>query len=327
MGHHLSGLELHPYGIGARSHIADFYAFHKPEDPNKTILIVDVNPFSPTMGSSFDHETLYEVKVDGDGDAVADVAFRVRFSPLVGGSDGWPQTGTQTVSLYRVTGKDAAGLGDGGEPLIQAAPVSFGPNPQVTRAGDYALFAGIRSDPFFADFEGAQNNFQFTGTDFFIDKNVFGIVFELPNQALGPNPQVGLWAQVVVPHDGQLVQADRLGRPGIDATFNQSDEDKRTYNLQQPTRDRELFHDKFAGVLQFMGHYPPEEANQIASVLLPDIMPYDYSSPDGPENGRNLTVDSIDAGIALITRGAVPGDGVGPHTDLLSEFPYMGHPH
>jgi hypothetical protein len=43
-------------------------------------------------------------------------------------------------------------------------------------AGDYRFFAGWRRDPFFCDLQGAQNNLQFTGDDFFVDKHVCSIV-------------------------------------------------------------------------------------------------------------------------------------------------------
>jgi hypothetical protein len=64
----------------------------------------------------------------------------------------------------------------------------------VTEAGDYRFFAGWRSNPFFFDRRGAVNNLQFTGDDFYADKNVSSIVLEVPNSALGPK-EVGLWAQ------------------------------------------------------------------------------------------------------------------------------------
>jgi hypothetical protein len=44
------------------------------------------------------------------------------------------------------------------------------------------------------------NNIQFTGDDFFADKNVCSIVLEVPNSALGPK-QVGLWHRTLVPAD------------------------------------------------------------------------------------------------------------------------------
>src|SRR3712207_7360336 len=55
-----------------------------------------------------------------------------------------------------------------------------------------SFFAGWRSDPFFYDAGGALNDFQFTGEDFFTDKDVCSIVLELPNSELGAT-EVGLW--------------------------------------------------------------------------------------------------------------------------------------
>ena len=60
--------------------------------------------------------------------------------------------------------------------------------------------------------------------------------------------------------------------------------------------------------------------------LLPDILPYDYSRMAGYPNGRTLTDDLLDVTLSLITNGQVTGDLVGPHTDLLDDFPYLGSP-
>ena len=51
-----------------------------------------------------------------------------------------------------------------------------GEKPLVTKVGDYRLFFGWRSDPFFFDVNGNFNHMQFTGDDFFKDKNVCSIV-------------------------------------------------------------------------------------------------------------------------------------------------------
>jgi hypothetical protein len=76
-----------------------------------------------------------------------------------------------------------------------------------------------------------------------------------------------------------------------------------------------------------MGQYPPDEAIAVAGTLLPDVLPYDYRSPPGlPENGRTLTDDAFDLALSVYTRRPIT-DGVGPHTDLLAEFPYLGPPH
>ena len=91
---------------------------------------------------------------------------------------------------------------------------------QVTRAGDYRLFAGWRSDPFFFDLNGGLNNFQFTGTDFFSDKDVCGIVLEASNSVLS-SKEVGVWARtVVLAGGGRWVQAERGGRPSQAASVD-----------------------------------------------------------------------------------------------------------
>ena len=83
--------------------------------------------------------------------------------------------------------------------------MSFGENASIAESGGYRFFAGIRSDPFFFDLEGYQNGMKFTGTDAFLDNNVFSIILELPNSALGissrsrdlgPGPDTQRWKPV-----------------------------------------------------------------------------------------------------------------------------------
>ena len=65
-----------------------------------------------------------------------------------------------------------------------------------------------------------------------------------------------------------------------------------------------------------------------ARMLLPDVLPYDPRRPASfPRNGRTLTDDAGDAFLAVFTNGKVTEDKVGPHGDLLVEFPYLGPPH
>jgi hypothetical protein len=318
MSHHLSGFGISPTSMDARTHITDLYAFQKPGDASKTILILDVNPLSPITEDAVDHESVYEIDVDTNGDAVADRMFRVRFSPV--------EDRTQTATVQLAVGHDAIGDLNAGEVIVEDGPVTFGSEPEVTTAGEFEFFAGIRSDPFFADFAGAANGFQWTGEDYFAEKNVFGIVLEVPNSALGPDRQVGFWGRVLVPHDGQLVQGDRIGRPAIDFVFNESEDDKRTWNQQEPAEDRDRCLDKFAHVFEHAG-YASDQARELAGNLLPDILTFDCSSSEGYLNGRKLTDDVINMGIAMLTNGAVPHDGLRPHTDLLADFPYLGNPH
>jgi Domain of unknown function (DUF4331) len=83
----------------------------------------------------------------------------------------------------------------------------------------------------------------------------------------------------------------------------------------------------FVARLQALGGYAPTQAEEIADLLLPDILSFDYSSSAGFLNGRRLQDDVIDVALKLLTNEKVIGDGVGPHTDYLSTFPYLGKPH
>jgi hypothetical protein len=195
VSHHYSGPEWgFPLG-DARLDLTDLYVFPKPGDSGKSILVMNVhpsageNPPGPTITEPFAPMALYELKVDTDGDAVADIAYRVCFSSSEGGA--------QIATLRRVEGAQAAGTGDGGQIIVEGARVSTGSEAWVTNAGEYRFFAGWRSDPFFFDRRGALNDLQFTGEDFFADKDVCSIVLEVPNSALGPKP-VGLWHRTLV---------------------------------------------------------------------------------------------------------------------------------
>ncbi len=196
MAHHYSGPDFSfPHGDARVDH-CDLFAFPSPGDASRSVLAIDVhpsfgiNPDGPTTTEPFSPEAVYELKVDTNGDGVADVAFRVRVSV---------RDGAQSATVRRVEGADAAGAGDGGEILVEDASVSTGSKAQVTETGQYRFFAGWRSDPFFFDAEGVLNDFQFTGQDFFADKDVCSIVLEVPNNALGASGGVAMWHRTLVP--------------------------------------------------------------------------------------------------------------------------------
>jgi len=322
MSHHYSGPDFgFPHG-DARLDFTDLYAFPKPGDASKSILIMNVhpsfgvNPQGPTTDEPFATEAVYELKIDTNGDTIADIAYRVRFS-----SD---KSGAQTATVRRVEGEQATGTGDEGKTIVEGAPVSTGPDAHVTEAGDYRFFAGWRSDPFFFDVQGALNNLQFTGDDYFADKDVCSIVLEVPNSALGAK-KIGLWARTVDGASGKWVQADRGAR--TNQTPFLAGEQNAAYLAAEPADDAR-FVPVFAHALEHAGGYTPEEATRVAGTMLPDILHYDPTRPASyPDNGRALTDDVVDLFLPLLTNGKVTQDKVGPHKDLLTEFPYVGPPH
>src|SRR5882757_3672671 len=138
MSHHYSGPDFgFPHG-DARLDLTDLYAFPKPGDADKSILIMNVhpsavvNPPGPTTPEPFAPEALYELKIDTNGDAVADIAYRVRFSSST--------DGPQSATVRRVEGAQAAETGDSGLAIVEGAPVSTGPVARITEAGDYRFF-------------------------------------------------------------------------------------------------------------------------------------------------------------------------------------------
>lgn len=322
MSNHYSGPNFgFPRG-DARLDFTDLFAFPKPGDPSKSILIMNVhpsfgiNPPGPTTADPFAPEALYEIKIDTDGDAVADIAYQVRFA-----STG---SGVQTAMLRRLEGVQAAGTGEGGKVIAEGVPVSMGREAQVTQADDYRFFVGRRSDPFFLDANGALNNLQFTGDDFFADKDICSIVLEMPNSMLGPK-EVRLWARIVIRADENWVQVDR-GARASQVPFLAGEQND-VYRAGEPADDAR-FVGVFAHSIEHIGGLPPEEARRAAGALLPDLLRYDPRRPASyPHNGRRPSDDAADAFLAVITNGRVTGDGAGPHGDLLTEFPYLGSPH
>ncbi len=325
MSHHYSGPNLaFPCG-DARLDFTDLFAFPKPGDPGKSILIMDVhpsagvNPPGPTTTIPFAPEARYEINIDTNGDAVADIAYQVRIASSA--------IGAQTATLRRVEGAQAAGTGEGGLVIAEGVPVSLGREAPVTQAGDYRFFVGLRSDPFFFDVQGVLNNFQFTGADFFADKNICSIVLEMPNAVLGTK-MLNLWARTLIPANGaggSWVQADRGARAS--QTPFLSGEQNEAYRAGKPADDAR-FVAVFAHALEHTGGYTPEEATRVAATLLPDLLRYDPTRPARyPDNGRALTDDAVDLFLAILTNGKVTTDNIGPHGDLLAEFPYLGPPH
>lgn len=324
MSHHYSGPNIgFPRG-DARLDLTDLYAFPKPGDPGRSILIMNVHPSvgldpkGPTTSEPFAPQARYELKIDTNGDAIADISYEVRFASVEGGK--------QTATLRRVEGAQAAS-GTDGEIVVEGVPVSTGREAHVAQTGDHLFFAGWRSDPFFFDVLGTLNKFQFTTGDFFADKDTCSIVIELPNSLLGQK-DVGLWARTLIPIDnanGGWIQADRGARPN--QTPFLSGEQNDAYLAGEPVDDAR-FIPVFAHALEHTGGYSSEEAIRAAGKLLPDLLRYDPNRPASfPDNGRALIDDVSDLFLAILTNGKVTGDNVGPHDDFLEEFPYLGPPH
>src|SRR6266404_1669227 len=133
MSHHASGPNFgFPRG-DPRLDMTDLYAFTKPGDPSKSIIVFNVHPSfrldSPesTTAEPFAPGALYEIKIDTNGDAIADICYSVQFASS--------EDGKQVATVRRIQGARAAGVGEDGEVIIERAPVSVGREASVTKAG------------------------------------------------------------------------------------------------------------------------------------------------------------------------------------------------
>ncbi|MGE5251540.1 MAG: DUF4331 family protein, partial [Bacteroidota bacterium] len=202
--HHNDAPNLDP-----RTDITDLYVFQNPGDPSRSILILNVNPEAPTHANAFDPQASYEFKIDTDGDFEAEIAFHVLFTTT--------DDRQQTATLCRAAGAEARGTGRVGETIMQNLPVSFTQEAMITTEGPYRFSAGLRSEPFFADPTGFFNNLQWSGQDFWAGKNVFSIALDIPNSALGPDPQINIWGRTMAMVNGVLAPVNQMGRPGNNA--------------------------------------------------------------------------------------------------------------
>jgi len=115
MSNHFSAANLQHPGDDARLDLTDLFVFAAPDNPDRTVLIMDSNPF--TKGDGFHPDAVYRFNIDNDGDALADVAFSVTFSEF--------KDGRQTATAYYATGSEAQTREPRGDMLIEDTPAGF----------------------------------------------------------------------------------------------------------------------------------------------------------------------------------------------------------
>ena len=158
----------------------DLYAFVDPTDPTKVTILANYIPLEDPAGGpnffQFGDDVLYEIKIDNDGDAAADVIYQFRFQtrftnpetflyntgPITSlTSSSWNLRQSYSVTRVRVRDDDDAEATVIGSGLV-SPPVRIGPRstpnyPALANAGIHTLadgvkvFAGQRDEGFFVD--------------------------------------------------------------------------------------------------------------------------------------------------------------------------------
>ena len=232
--------------------------------------------------------------------------------------------GRQTGTAYYATGDDARRAEPAGEILIAGTSVGFDATAEPVMAGPVKLFIGVRSEPFFADADGSFHGFKWTGQDASADRNIVSIAMEVPNDMLSTGPTFGVWVTVRLRRDGEIVQVDRGGHPTINPFVNPNNV-KNEYNLRHPADDLDNYLELWSKLLEKNG-YTPSDAREADRIVLPDILRYDRNRPAAYPNGRALTDDAFSARFAWLSNGSIEPDGLAPHDDMLTEFPFLGLP-
>jgi hypothetical protein len=333
MSNHFTGLSLGPPLGDQRLDLCDLYAFQSPKDPSRTVIILNANPTADALHP----DAIYRLNIDNDGDLLTDIAISYVFSK--------PQNGKQTFNVFLAKGAESRSPEAVGKKIVSDAEVSFGPKPNIVKAGDYTFFAGSRSDAFFFDFDGIKNLFDirgkrnftephlggkspWTGVDSNTQANVFSTAVELPTNELQSKAEIHVWGRCSLRRDDKLLHVDRAGHPSVSSFFN-TDDTKEEYNASEPVHDRARWLEQFVHLMGHTGDYSREDA--IAAIdtegTLPDVLTFDPSKPAKYPNGRVFTDDVIDYRLAFLTKSQCPPSGLKPHTDVLREFPYLGTPH
>jgi len=131
VSNHYSAANLKFPGDDARLDFTDLFVFASPDDPDKTVLVADMNPYTTGMSamppflmkSGFHPDGIYRINIDTDGDAQADAAFTFVFSELVDGR----QVGT--AYFAKIAGGDVT--------VIDAAPDKV----ELTKALGFRTFS------------------------------------------------------------------------------------------------------------------------------------------------------------------------------------------
>ncbi|MFN0093534.1 MAG: DUF4331 family protein [Dehalococcoidia bacterium] len=302
------------------SDINDVYAWKTAA--GNLVVAMTVNPLTSPANTSalrLDPSTSYQFKVDTNGDAVADIAWKIAFS----GSGP-----VQDVTFSQAANAQATFANPDGGTEIGKGKTSVGSAiTTINLAGGTKAYVGPRDDPFFFDLAGFQAGLKFTGADTFKGTNITAIVIEVPKAAVdaaAPDGKVGVWA-VTTKQDtlGYWYQVDRMGRPAIATVFIPK-EKKDGFNNSDPTRDAAIY---TADVKAALDSLKSPATDALAGLLLPDILTFDLSKPNGYLNGRALADDVIDISLQAITGNATIGDGVNANDNAFSaSFPYLAAP-
>ncbi|GLW11261.1 hypothetical protein Misp01_63890 [Microtetraspora sp. NBRC 13810] len=285
----------------------------------------------------------YEIKIDGNGDAVEDLTYRFTFGERAG-------DGTQPYVLRRLAGpepRDALaagtviaegrtgetlGLGGGGRVWAGKAGDPFWIEPVVLGAVGVAFERGTAID--LSAWNPAEAKNLFAG------HTVHSIVLEVPDEDLlpvaGEDRTIGVWALTTLATDaGGRRPINRAGLPMIHPLFTQLNESLGDQlNVNAPADDMEIHGkavaDMVAGVVRAGGtaEDPESYARTVVRRIFPNTLPYTVGTPAvfgfAGWNGRALSDNAPEVMFSLAANTPV---AIGITKDSVTAKPSRTFPY
>src|ERR1700722_12441140 len=232
-----------------RLDITDLYVFR---GQTGTVFAINVchSIFGPIPAPGYHPEGMYDFKIDLNGDALEDLAYRFTFSER-------DAQGKQKYTVRQLTGADAA------DPHAAGTVVAQGTTDEnVSTPSGLRVWAGKAGDPFWIEpdvLHAVDNAFQdgktvdLAGWDptkaknLFAGHTVYSIVLEVPDSELlmqaPAGRRVGVWAVATLATDaGGWRSINRVGLPMIHPLFTQYNEDLgNLLNAGRPADDFETY--------------------------------------------------------------------------------------
>jgi hypothetical protein len=304
-----------------RADNTDLYAFVSPDAPDTVTMIANWIPFEEPNGGPnfypFADDTRYNIKVDNDGDALADLTYTWVFDTVIRNAGTFlyntgPVTSLNDTDLnyyqtYDLTvtpegGAPIALLGDGDgvtdptDPI--AAPSLVGPGsipnyaPLVDGAtydlaGGGQTYAGQADDPFFLDLRVFDllygGDLSEVGEDTLAGYNVNSVAIQLPKAALAgngnptANPVIGIWSTT----DRRSARAANGEPVGVSPFVQVS-------RLGNPLVNEVVFplalKDAFNSISPDVDATIPAAVDAVTNPILPPLIEaiYGVPAPDGP---------------------------------------------
>ncbi|GAA1889641.1 DUF4331 domain-containing protein [Asanoa iriomotensis] len=302
----------------------DVYAFVSPDKQDTVTLIANWLPFQePNGGPNFYYfrpGANYDINIDSDGDAVADITYRWVFrnddkrdgttflynNGVVNNLDDPTLLFKQKYTLTEIKRDGSSRV------LVEdatVAPSDVGPAsmPDYGRLRDQAItevaggglsYVGQAEDPFFLDLRVFDliygGNLSERGQDTLAGYNVQSVALQVPKSALAlngdatRNPVIGIWSatskdsmNVVDPKAGDhQVQVSRLGNPLVNELVPAANQ-KDAFNASTPADDAKN----------------PKLVARVTNPELPQVIQAIYGIP-APATPRNDLVEIYLTGIA-----------------------------